>query len=60
MRLFDNVREDAVSIRVRDSEAAASKRDQCKNLVEAAIGLQNLQCQKNKSTRKLFELKING
>ena len=42
MRRADSVRQDAISLGVRDWQAAALDRRRWKNLVEAAIGLQAL------------------
>ena len=42
MRWVDNVRQDAISLRVRDWQAAALDRHRWKDLVEAAVGLQAL------------------
>ena len=40
MRWVDNVRQDAISLGVRNWQAAAVDRGRWKNLMEAAVGLQ--------------------
>ena len=42
MRWADNVRQDAISLGVRDWQTAALDRDRWKDLVEAAVKLQAL------------------
>ena len=49
MRRVDNVCQDAISLGVRDWQAAALDRRRWKGLVEAAVGLQALLCQQSKS-----------
>ena len=49
MRGVDNVRQDPISLGARDWQAAALDRGRWKDLVEAAVGLQALWCQRSKS-----------
>ena len=58
MRWDDNVRQDATSLGVRDLQGSARDRGQWKDVVEAAVGLQTLECQRNGMEWKILLLKI--